>query len=934
MLRQLAVLLLASAPATQPRPTRTWYEAAEAGLLCTGLASDEERRSLGAPTVSNPRDSVALRKYFGDRPRDERHARLRYLATLASIGWWANRVNDQSIRINVFRLVEALADGYAKESASDPLFRQIARCASTQLLSAALELQQPNAADAIAQRLVERYRGELPTLSVEDWPLILAAREARLDPAAKSATERLGARNIELAGSAMRATQFVRASRLIAAGAGAIMALGDTAAARDLALRSLAASGKPPSIEAQWRAFPILFDGQIRVSGLADAAKLSVMLEQTKPPVQSDQRDIFHSYNRLAIAAEAREDYAATARHGSAAFAELADLSGLNAPSLLFYRTATDLLLGQNDSITAAVARHDPRKGASYVTDYLEMAESLIRQEENEFVDDARGRTVRRYKMDNVLFILSDLARVMPGDRSRITNATFRLAQARSFGRLNLAAVTATARRANVSERRRFDLDRFFSQATQNGRWLRLFLGEIVRRPTERLPDGDAIWQTMFALSVFQNETTKEFPRYLALIRREVPELAGLLTPKPLPVTEFQRRLQPDEALVATAVTAREIHTWVLTRTNATEVRQPVRERALLDRIMRLRTSLTPTGSGGVTQVQPFDAGAAHDLYRLIFAPIANQLRDVRSVVWYGNGPLGSIPPGVLISAPPPRPLVTSPAELSALPFLVDRYAFSVLPELSLFPVFRDRALARRQNTAFFGIGAPLVSQAEIDGTRQARSGDLAGGINGVTLANLPKLVESVDEMKGLAALFGESNSTLWLGAAADEERLAKADLSRYRTLAFATHGFLADEVQNVREPSLMLALKPNAKDRFDGILTATEVALLRLDADLVILSACNTGSADGRPSAETFSGLTQAFLTAGARNLMVSHWPVVSGAAVRLSVETTRGVLSGAQSLPRSLQAAVQALRQDAATPIEAHPAYWGAFVIVGDGR
>ena len=102
-----------------------------------------------------------------------------------------------------------------------------------------------------------------------------------------------------------------------------------------------------------------------------------------------------------------------------------------------------------------------------------------------------------------------------------------------------------------------------------------------------------------------------------------------------------------------------------------------------------------------------------------------------------------------------------------------------------------------------------------------------------------------------------------------------------------------------------------------------------------MILSACNTASADGRPRAETFTGLTQAFFAAGARSLMVSHWPVMSGAAVQLSVGTVERSQGKGVALSTSLQKAMQAARADgAASAVESHPSYWGPFVIVGDGR
>jgi CHAT domain-containing protein len=132
-----------------------------------------------------------------------------------------------------------------------------------------------------------------------------------------------------------------------------------------------------------------------------------------------------------------------------------------------------------------------------------------------------------------------------------------------------------------------------------------------------------------------------------------------------------------------------------------------------------------------------------------------------------------------------------------------------------------------------------------------------------------------------------------------------------------------------------MLALALDRHDRFEGLLTSREIASLKLDADLVILSACNTAGADGRPRAEAFTGLSQAFFTAGAHALMVSHWPVMSGAAAQLSVGTLERAKDPKLSLARSLQQTVQELRKaGAASAVESHPSYWGPFVIVGDGR
>ena len=179
---------------------------------------------------------------------------------------------------------------------------------------------------------------------------------------------------------------------------------------------------------------------------------------------------------------------------------------------------------------------------------------------------------------------------------------------------------------------------------------------------------------------------------------------------------------------------------------------------------------------------------------------------------------------------------------------MFDRFAIAVLPDLSMFPEMRAKTPGPLRAGKFLGIGAPLLSADEIDGARRSQSDELARGFTGKTLADLPKLPEAADEMKALAALFPVGESTLWLGPAADKHRVVGDRLLPFGTIAFATHGFLADEIENVHEPSLMLALLPHENDRF-GILAASEIASLRRNADLVILSACNsTGARDWAP--------------------------------------------------------------------------------------
>jgi CHAT domain-containing protein len=158
-------------------------------------------------------------------------------------------------------------------------------------------------------------------------------------------------------------------------------------------------------------------------------------------------------------------------------------------------------------------------------------------------------------------------------------------------------------------------------------------------------------------------------------------------------------------------------------------------------------------------------------------------------------------------------------------------------------------------------------------------------------------------------------------------------ELSRYRVVAFATHGLVSGELKGLAEPALVLTPPEAASLEDDGLLTASEVAQLELDADWVILSACNTaaGSSGG---GEALSGLARAFFYAGTRSLLVSHWPVYSDAAVRLTSEAL-GAMAEEPGMGRAeaLRRSMLAFLDEDALPADAHPARWAPFSLIGEG-
>jgi CHAT domain-containing protein len=180
---------------------------------------------------------------------------------------------------------------------------------------------------------------------------------------------------------------------------------------------------------------------------------------------------------------------------------------------------------------------------------------------------------------------------------------------------------------------------------------------------------------------------------------------------------------------------------------------------------------------------------------------------------------------------------------------------------------------------------------------------------------------------------FGAPASDIFLRAAASETSVKRAPLANYRIVYFATHGLVAGDVKGLAEPSLALSLPAQPSDFDDGLLTAGEVAQLKLNADWVVMSACNTIAGD-KPGAEALSGLARAFFYAGARALLVSHWSVESHAATRLTTATFE-LLRNDPNLGRAeaLRRPELAYITDSSSPTNAYPAIWAPFEIVGEG-
>ena len=422
-----------------------------------------------------------------------------------------------------------------------------------------------------------------------------------------------------------------------------------------------------------------------------------------------------------------------------------------------------------------------------------------------------------------------------------------------------------------------------------------------------------------------------------ARLAKEFPDYAELSAARPVPLPEVRALLAADEALLAWAPWDDRTYLWVVRKDGAEMHSLEIGADALADAVSELRAGLDPFSVETLKfkKFPRFDTTRAYELYSKMFAPTEPLLEGAAHVFVVPDGALQSLPLGVLVTGKP-EGAFTDFSGYRQVPWLARRYALTVLPSVSSLRALRQFAKATKAEKPFIGVGDPLLEGHPGRDRRVALAALFTPrGVADVdAVRSMPALPETAAELKALARALGADEGSLYLREAATETRIKAADLASARVLAFATHGLVAGDFKGLAEPALVLTPPETGTEGDDGLLTASEVALLKLDADLVILSACNTAAADGTPGADALSGLAKAFFYAGARSLLVSHWPVLSDAAVNL---TTR-MLSEAAEHPdigraEALRRSMLALIEDRDHPHYAHPMFWAPFVVVGEG-
>ena len=338
--------------------------------------------------------------------------------------------------------------------------------------------------------------------------------------------------------------------------------------------------------------------------------------------------------------------------------------------------------------------------------------------------------------------------------------------------------------------------------------------------------------------------------------------------------------------------------------------------------------SLRASTDAGNDETAAFPAVPAIALYQaLLPAALRAALPRHADLSLYGGGALSRLPLGMLLTALP-RGATLAPSDFASAPWLIRQHSIEVAAMLTASAGTPGNGSAR--GMSFAGIGAPTLAPIPTTALAMASAGKLQllrGGISDpATLRTLPSLPAAAAELRAIGSALQPAQTLFLLGDDATETRVKGADLSPYRVIAFATHGLVGGEGA-VPEAALVLTPPANATAVDDGMLTASEVSALRLDADWVILSGCDSAGA-GNGAAPTYSGLARAFFQAGSRSLLVSMWPVRDDFAARLTVATLAA--SRHLSKARALQRAELAMIADRRLLGAAHPSAWASFILL----
>ena len=425
--------------------------------------------------------------------------------------------------------------------------------------------------------------------------------------------------------------------------------------------------------------------------------------------------------------------------------------------------------------------------------------------------------------------------------------------------------------------------------------------------------------------------------------------------PTPVSLAQTQSLLAEDEAVLAYGFGDRG-HLVVVRRDAAAAFSLPISADELAQAVAQLRLGLDPSEG----RLRAFDVNEANALFEAVLQPAMDLLAGTRHLIMVPDGALESLPFAVLVTEPYDAVGRLRGSDYQNVAWLGRNIATTTLPSLAAFAELRRapdigaRGFAAAANP-FVGITGPDSAWLR-DRPGVGSGGDRASVRWYGALDRADDLGEASGLARDLADIYGATEDSIISGDMIREDRFYERamglethqgpgapPLDSYAVVAFVTHGFERNDEADIEEPALLLGYPedpeatppPNrvaAPRALDGFLYASEVLSLSLNAEWVLLTACNTAAGEGPPGSEQLSGLARAFFHAGARRLLVSHWPVRRDAARPLVGGMVDHMARGAAPA-EALRLAMSAFIDSRPAAFTGHPAYWAPFTIVGAG-
>ncbi|MEQ1696448.1 MAG: CHAT domain-containing tetratricopeptide repeat protein [Hyphomicrobiaceae bacterium] len=485
-----------------------------------------------------------------------------------------------------------------------------------------------------------------------------------------------------------------------------------------------------------------------------------------------------------------------------------------------------------------------------------------------------------------------------------------------------------------------------------------LALSAILALPVEDRPTTVAAERQSLA------ELSERRTKIDAELRIKFPDYANLVSPEPLSLEQVRALLSPGEVLVYYFCGTDGVYLWAVTQ-QASQWRRLTPDIATISAsVSQLRETLdlsTLTSQG--TKPKLFNIALSHQLYDWLLGPVEGLLDGKTQLIVVPSGPMTSLPFQTLVKTTSgiKQPGLAELAVYRDVDWLMNHTAISVMPAMSSLQALRATARRPESTKPMIGFGNPIfeantkppeaprpappathpVAATVLPPAAAAPNRPLAyasfwrgpaADVDALRAALQP-LPETEAELRFVADKLHASVDDIRLGAAATEAAVKSLDLTKYRVVYFATHGLVAGEMKGLGEPALALSLPSSPSDMDDGLLTASEVSQLKLNADWVILSACNTADAKAA-GAEALSGLAKSFFHAGARAMLVSHWRVGSQATTRMTTNVF-DIMARQPNVGRAeaLRQAMRSFLADKSDPWNAYPTFWAPFAVVGEG-